>query len=75
MKGVLFRNEQKKSDTYPDYNGSSTINGIEYWINGWVNQSKSTGKPYLKIVFKEKEQKQNVLETTNSHEFNDEIPF
>lgn len=33
--GVLFKNDRKDSDKHPDYRGSVTINGVDYWISGW----------------------------------------
>jgi len=56
--GALFRNEDKKEDKHPDYKGSALIEGREYWINAWINESKKTGKKYMKLSFKEKEQQQ-----------------
>lgn len=47
--GVLFRNNDKKTDKHPDYSGSWTdANGVEYWLNAWINTSKS-GSKYMKV--------------------------
>lgn len=60
--GSLFREENKKSDTHADYSGSALIDGVEYWVSGWVNEVKSgakAGKKYLSIKFKPKEQQES----------------
>jgi len=56
--GSLFRNEEKKSDTHAEYKGSAMIDGVEYWMDGWVNEIKSgekAGKKYFNLKFKPKE--------------------
>lgn len=39
--GALFKNDRKNSDRHPDYTGSLTIEGREYWIPGWLKEGKS----------------------------------
>ena len=57
MKGVLFINEEKRDDKQdPDYRGSAEVNGTEFWLSGWRNESKE-GKKYLSIKFQLKEDK------------------
>ena len=47
--GVLFRNDKKQTEKHPDYTGSWTdANGVEYWLNAWINTSKA-GKNYMKV--------------------------
>lgn len=50
--GALFKNDRKQSDSHPDYTGKCMINGIEYYMNAWINQSKS-GVNYMSFSFKE----------------------
>jgi hypothetical protein len=38
---TLFRNERKQSDSHADYNGSINIDGVEYWLNGWIKEGKN----------------------------------
>jgi len=57
MTGVLFRNDKKESDKHPVYKGQCLVNGVEYWIAGWVNEHEERGK-YLSIKFTPKEEKQ-----------------
>ena len=52
--GALFINDRKEKETHPDLKGSPLINGVEYWISSWDNESKA-GKSYLSLSFTEKE--------------------
>jgi hypothetical protein len=68
--GALFRNEQKEKADDRDYSGSIDINGTEYWLSGWIKQSKNSGRKYLSIAAKPKE-----AASASRPEFNDEISF
>ena len=50
MTGALFRNEKRTNDKQPEYNGSITINGVEYWQSAWVKESKA-GKKFFSQSF------------------------
>lgn len=54
LKGVLFVNDKKVKDTDPNYNGSATIDGVEYWMSGWKKTSKE-GKSFLSLSFQLKD--------------------
>lgn len=57
--GSLFRVEDRKSDTHPEYSGSALIGGVEYFVDAWVNEVKSgpkMGKKYFSFKFKPKQQ-------------------
>ena len=54
MSGSLFRNDRKESDTHPDYKGSALLNGVDHWVDSWVNTSKD-GKKYMSLKFKPKD--------------------
>jgi hypothetical protein len=55
--GVLFKNDRKTSDTFPDYKGSATVNGIELWVSAWIKTPKAGGNKFLSLAFKPKEEK------------------
>jgi hypothetical protein len=67
---VLFKNSEKENPKHADYRGNANINGEEFWLDAWINESKS-GTKYLSLRFKPKK-------TANAPEkppFNDEVGF
>jgi hypothetical protein len=51
--GVLFKNARKDTEKHPDYSGSLTVNGQDYWLNAWVNEG-AKGKYFsLKLKLKD----------------------
>ena len=47
--GVLFKNDKKATDQHPDYTGNITIDGKEYYLSAWVNESARTGQKYFAL--------------------------
>ncbi len=54
LSGVLFKNDRKETERHPHYTGNATINGVEYWVSGWVNTSDK-GTKYMRLAFTVKE--------------------
>lgn len=52
--GALFDNDRKETDKHPDMTGSLNVGGVDYFISGWHNEAKSSGKKYLKLSVKKK---------------------
>lgn len=68
--GALFVNKKKTNPKHSDRNGTLNVDGKEYWINGWLKESKA-GEKYLSLSISPKdEQKQ----TQNESE-DDSPPF
>lgn len=40
MTGVLFKNDQKKTEKHPDFTGNVSINNVTYRLSAW----KKTGQ-------------------------------
>ena len=78
--GIIFRNERKSRDSDRDYAGSATIDGVEYWVSGWIKQAKN-GSKFLTFSFKAKDAPKAASTKTAASQsgagvpFNDEIPF
>ena len=74
--GALFKNDRKETDSHPDYKGSINVNGVEYWINAWLNESKS-GQKYmgLKIKAKDAAPVAPAPAPVANDAFGDDIPF
>ena len=54
-RGSLFKNDRKELDNHPDYNGSINIDGKDYWLNGWLKESKKDGKKFFSLSVKPKD--------------------
>lgn len=52
--GSLFKNDRKESDSHPDYKGSALLNGVDHWLDAWINES-AQGVKYMSLKFKPKE--------------------
>jgi hypothetical protein len=71
--GSIWVNDRKEKDTHPDRSGSATIDGRQYWVSGWLRQTKD-GKPYLSLAFKPKEEAVD-RSKPRAEEFQDSVPF
>lgn len=47
--GALFKNDKKATDQHPDYTGNITIEGKEFYLSAWVNESARTGQKYFAL--------------------------
>ena len=75
--GSVFKNDRKREGKKDaDYTGSINVDGVEYWINGWLK--KSDDKPsWLSLSVSPKEKKASTKEQATSFDDDDldEIPF
>ena len=53
--GILFKNDRKTESKHPDYNGSITVDGVEYWLSAWIKEGQK-GK-FMSLSVKPKEEK------------------
>jgi hypothetical protein len=72
--GALFRDERKTKDEDRDYSGTLDVDGTEYWVSGWIKESKKTGKKYLSLSLKPKDEAARTAARPKP-DFNDEVPF
>jgi len=63
-RGVLFRQKEKKQDTHPDYEGNLNVEGVDFWIKGWIKEKKDGSGKFLSLSVKPKQARppQNDLE-------------
>ena len=69
LKQKMLKDKKKEKDVHPDYRGSAMINGVEYWISGWVNEG-SDGK-YLGLKFQQKDAETRLAKTNDD----EDVPF
>ena len=53
-RAVLFRNDNKKTETHPDYSGNLNFEGVECFLDAWIKTSES-GKKFMSLSLKRKE--------------------
>jgi uncharacterized protein (DUF736 family) len=70
--GALFKVDEQKSEKHPGYTGTLNVEGREFWLSGWVNESKS-GKKYLSLKVKAKDEQARPAPAPV--ELDDDIPF
>ena len=52
--GALFKNNRKEKDTQPDMTGVLNVEGTDYRVSAWSNESKK-GDKYLSMKISIKE--------------------
>lgn len=72
---TLNKNDRKEKDTHPDYKGKLNVDGVDYWIDGWIKEG-ANGK-FISGSLKPVEQRP-VVSTNGGSSFVDDadgIPF
>jgi uncharacterized protein (DUF736 family) len=68
--GVIFKNEDKQSEKHADYRGQATVDGVDYWLDGWTRVSSRNGNRFISFKLKPKQPT-----TAAKPDFNSEMPF
>ena len=79
-RGVLYRNENKTSENHPDYSGSVNVSGTDYWLSGWLKESKKDGKKFFSLSVRPKNDAASKpvnkpVKTAEPDDFDQSIPF
>lgn len=72
--GVLFREQEKKSEKHPDFKGNINVEGKDYWLSGWVNESKD-GRKYFKLSVQPKDGATAKRPAVSNEIVSEDIPF
>ena len=56
-RGTLGKNHNKKGDSHPDYSGQLNVDGVDYWLSGWLKESKKDGSKFFSLAVKPKDSK------------------
>ena len=79
---TLNKNAEKEQDTHADYKGKINVDGVEYWLNGWIKDGPN-GK-FISGTIKPKEarrpppeRKSDPISTGRQryHDLDDDIPL
>ncbi len=54
LRGVLFKNDRKETESHPAYKGQCEVDGVEFWISAWIKESPQKGK-YMSLSLSPKE--------------------
>lgn len=73
-RGMLMKNQNKTADNHPDHSGSINVNGVEFWLSGWVKESKA-GKKFLSLSIKPKDAQKPKKEDNFVEDNLDDAPF
>lgn len=72
--GALFKAKEQKTDKHPGYTGTINVNGEEFWLAGWVKESKA-GEKYFSLQVKPKDAKPAPKEAPKKFTPDEPIPF
>jgi hypothetical protein len=70
-RGVLFDNNRARKDTDPDYTGKVNVNGIEYWLSAWWNESRQ-GMEFLSLSVREMDYQESERDNQRGSRRNDD---
>lgn len=75
MSGILLKNDRKEKDSHPDYKGSLTVDGEEYWLSAWIKRGERG--TFMSLAAKPKEARLPVKKPPASDmaDMADDIPF
>lgn len=60
-RGAIWKNDDKREDSHPDFKGSINVNGVEFWVSAWKRKEGAPAKaPALSFSIKPKEQQQSI---------------
>lgn len=75
--GALFKNERKETENQPDYTGSVNVEGTEFWLSGWIKESKA-GKKFMSLSVRAKDEnkaERRAIQNEPRRQKGDDIPW
>lgn len=53
-KGIISKNTRKESENHPDIKGQINVDGVEYWLDGWLKQKNDGSGSFYSLSVKPK---------------------
>lgn len=72
--GALFKAKERATDKHPEYTGTINVDGKEYWLAGWVKESKA-GQKFFSLSVKSKDKPAEKPAAKTIHDIPDDLPF
>ena len=76
-RGAIWKNEDRKSDKHPQYKGSITVDGVDYWLSAWIGNKDNPKAPALSLSVQAKDEQAKPVKAaaTPADDFDDDMPF
>lgn len=74
-RGTLSRNERKTEDKHPDFSGQINVDGVDYWLSGWVKERKDGSGKFFSLSVRKKEDRPVSRPAMGLGAMTDDIPF
>lgn len=52
----MSRNTKRETDKHPEFTGTINVEGVDYWLNAWVQEKKDGSGKFFSGSIKRKEQ-------------------
>lgn len=53
--GIFSHNDRKTDDKHPDFKGQINVDGVEYWLDGWIKERKDGSGRFYSLRVKAKD--------------------
>ena len=73
-RGSIWRNDRKQSPTHADFAGSINIEGVDYWLNGWLRKENANPKAPSMTFSVTRKEKQPESKPSNDGFRDDPVP-
>jgi hypothetical protein len=54
-RGTISKNKRKTEDKHPDISGSINVEGVAYWLDGWMKTNGQDGCKFYSLTVKRKQ--------------------
>jgi hypothetical protein len=55
--GLISKNDKKTTDAHPNIKGQCDIEGVQYWVAGWLKQRNDGSGSFYSLKFERKDAK------------------